>query len=107
MPHLVLMMALNISPRPAGIKNEMKITPVATIRNFTQADTAREMSESIRIHIAEHSTMGTTIHKCDQIHPSFANPASRLNKSKQGTQVTPDSNKPSTATFPRTYSPLL
>src|SRR5712664_1076923 len=99
---IVPMMALNISPRPAGTKNVMKITPVATIRNFTQADTASESSESMRIHIAEHNTIGTTIHKCDQIHPFLARPACKLNKSKPGTQVTPDSNKPSTVNFPRT-----
>src|SRR2546429_575736 len=58
MPQRVLMMALNISPRPAGMKNEMKITPVATIRNLTHADTPREMRESIRNQIAEHNTMG-------------------------------------------------
>jgi len=98
-PQIVPMMALNISPRPAGTKNVMKITPVATIRNFTQADTASESSESMRIHIAEHNTIGTTIHKCDQIHPFLARPACKLNKSKPGTQVTPDSNKPSTVNF--------
>ena len=95
-------MALNISPRPAGMKNEMKITPVATIRSLTQADTAREMRESIKIQIAEHKMIGIIIHKCDQIHPFPARPACKLNKSKPGTQVTPDSNKPSTVNFPRT-----
>src|SRR6266566_3452545 len=69
------MMALNISPRPAGMKNEMKITPVATIRSLTQADTAREMRESIKIQIAEHKMIGIIIHKCDQIHPFLARPA--------------------------------
>ncbi len=69
------MMALNISPRPAGMKNVMKIMPVATIRSLTHADTANEMSESIRIQIAEHNTMGTTIHRCDQIQPFLASPA--------------------------------
>src|SRR5205823_4526017 len=65
-PQYVPMMALNISPRPAGIKNEMKITPVATIRSLTHADTAREMRESIRIQMAEHNTIGAIIHKCDR-----------------------------------------
>src|SRR5260370_36902483 len=85
----------------------MKITPVATIRNSTQADTASESSESMRIHIAEHSTMGTTIHKCDQIRPPFANPDCRVNKSKQGPQCTAGSNKPTTATLPGKEPALL
>ncbi len=101
------MMELNISPRPAGTKKAMKITPVATIRNFTQADTASAMRESVRIHIAEHKTIGTTIHRCDQIHPFLANPACRLNKSRQGSQVTADKSKIRTESFPRTYSVLL
>ena len=80
----------------------MKITPVATIRSLTDADTAREMRESIRIQIAEQNMMGTTIHMCDQIHPFLANPACRLNKSKPGIQVTADSSRPYTASFPKT-----
>src|SRR6266853_3239715 len=87
------MTELNISPSPAGIKKAMKITPVATIRSLTQAETAREMKESVRIHIAEHNSMGTTIHRWDHIHPPPANPACRLNKSKQGTQVMAESSK--------------
>jgi hypothetical protein len=84
------------------MKNEMKITPVATMRNFTQADTAKEMRDSIKIHIPEHNTMGITIHKCGHNQPLFASPACRLNKSKQGSQVTADSSNPSTASFPKT-----
>src|SRR6266404_4835696 len=101
------MMELNISPRPAGTKKAMKITPVATIRNFTQADTASEISESIRIQIAEHSTMGTIIQRCGHSHPFLASPDCRLNRNKQGTQVTADSSNTSTESFPRTYSDLL
>src|SRR5437588_158142 len=96
------MIELYISPMPAGTKNEMKITPVATIRSLTDADTAREMRESMRIQMAEHNTIGTIIHKCDQIHPFLANPACRPNKSKLGTHVTADSSRPNTASFPRT-----
>src|SRR5713226_8165997 len=96
------MMELNISPRPAGMKNEMKITPVATIRSLTHADIARERRESITIQIAEHNTIGTTIQRCDQIQPSIASPDCKPNKSKQGTQVTADSSNPSTESFPRT-----
>ena len=99
---MVPIIALNISPRPAGMKKEMNITPVATIRNLTHADTAREMRESIRIQIAEHNTIGTTIHMCDQIQSPFANPACRVNNSKLGTHVTPDRRRPITASFPRT-----
>src|SRR5205085_10213378 len=93
-PQMVPMIALNISPRPAGMKNKMNITPVATIRNLTHADTAREMRESIRIQIAEHNTIGTTIHMCDQIQSLFANPACRVNNSKLGTHVTLDRRSP-------------
>src|SRR6266436_2241044 len=106
-PQYVPMMELNISPRPAGTKKAMKITPVATIRSFTQADTASERRDSIRIQIAEHTTIGTTIHTCDHSQPFLASPACRPNKNKQGIQVTPDSSKASTESFPSTYSALL
>src|SRR5580704_3031953 len=101
-PQRVPIMALNISPSPVGTKNAMKITPVATIRSLTQADTARERRESVSIQIAEHNTIGTTIHRWDHIQPFLANPDCKLNKSKQRTHVTAESSNPSTASFPRT-----
>src|SRR2546429_7689359 len=99
---MVPMIALNISPRPAGMKKEMNITPVATNRNFTHADTDREMRESIRIQVAEHNKIGTTIYICDQIQWHLANPACRLNNSMLVTHVTPYRRRPITASFPRT-----
>src|SRR5258705_10532577 len=101
-PQYVPMMELNISPRPAGTKKAMKITPVATIRSFTQADTASERRDSIRIQIAEHTTIGTTIHTCDHSQPFLASPACRPNKNKQGSQGTQNRTKPSTKSVPNT-----
>src|SRR5215472_15986164 len=101
------MMVLKIAPSPAGTRNAQKITPVATMRNLTQAETASEISESIKIQTAEQNTIGTTIHRCVQIQPSFANPAWRENRSKPGTQVTEERSRAIAAHFPSTYSGRL
>src|SRR6516225_7105536 len=101
------MMALKIAPSPAGTRNAQKITPVATMRNFTQAETASETSESIKIQTVEQHTIGTTIHRCDQVQPSFANPAWRENRTNPGTQVTRERSRAITAHLPSTYSGRL
>ena len=85
----------------------MKITPVATMRSFTQAETAREMSDNIRIQMAQQKTSGMVIHRCDQNHPSAASPDCKPNKSKPGIQVTADRSSARTASLPNTYSARL
>src|SRR5437899_8521908 len=74
------------------------------MRSFTHAETASEMSESIEIQTAEQHTMGTTIHRCDQVQPPSASPAGRENRFRQGTQGPTRRSKPITAHFPSTNS---
>src|SRR5215470_5217800 len=85
----------------------MKITPVATMRSFTQAETAKEINDNINIQMAQQETRGMVIHRCDQNHPSAASPDCRPNKSKPGIQVTADKSSARTASFPNTYSGRL
>src|SRR5438874_5152285 len=77
------------------------------MRSFTHAETASEMSESIEIQTAEQHTMGTTIHRCDQVQPPSASPAWRENRIRPGTQVTTERSNAITAHFPSTYSGRL
>src|SRR5437667_11170812 len=77
------------------------------MRSFTHAETASEMSESIKIQTAEQHTMGTTIHRCDQVQPPSASPAWRENRIRPGTQVTTERSNAITAHFPSTHSGRL
>src|SRR5947209_2382460 len=91
-------------PKPAGTMRTAMVAPVATMRHFTNDDTASATSESTAIHSQEPRKMPVPTNQLAENQGVFDSCDWRKNMISSGNQVTAESTPASTSTLPAIYS---